>query len=147
MTEYELFQRAAQRLEESNEPTCIQTIMAVCPNTIVFCSSFFMLYYAYNVKGTNMEYTSPFVSTILSIIMFLMCILIIAYRHHIDFEFLSPMYKIIIRINIFHLILCGSFVSYVKTSGNYSTYFTWLYVVTIPIAILSFIPFVVYSYS
>lgn len=50
--------------------------------------------------------------------------------------------EVILRINVFQLILCGSFITYVKNSLDYSTYFTWLYIVTIPILILIAIPFV-----
>jgi hypothetical protein len=150
-SEYELFYQAVQRLEESpitNEPTMIQTIMAIVPNTIVCASSFFMLCYAYSVKGNpDMEPTSTIVSTILSFIIFIMCILSIAYQHHDKYDFISCIYPIIIRINLFQLIVCGSFISYVQTSGNYSTYFTWLYVITIPIIIMSFLPFVTGAYS
>lgn len=72
-----------------------------------------------------------------------MCGLIIAYHHHEQYETLPAIYELIGRINLFHLLVCSCFIIYVKMGdNNYSTYFTWLYVLTIPIMILSIIPFI-----
>ena len=144
LSEYDALQRAIARIDE---PTIPQTIMAIVPITMTFFNSLFMIWYAFDVKGTNMESTSPLVSTILSIFTCLMCIIGIAYRHHQKYEMVSSTFSIIIRINIFHLILCGSFISYINTHGAYTTYMTWLYVVTIPIILISLVPFVAGIYS
>lgn len=128
-------------MEQLDEPTQSQTYMAIVPPLMVFSSSLFMLWFAYIVKGSS-ESKSPIVSTILSIEMLLMCMLILFYRHHERYDMVPFIYRIIIRINLLHLIVCSCFISYVKMSGdNYSTYFTWLYILTIPIMILSISPF------
>ena len=144
LSEYDSLQRAIQRMDE---PTVSQTVMAIVPITMIFFNSLFMVWYAFDVKGTNMESTSPLVSTILSAVVFMMCILGIAYRHHQKYDMVPSTLSIIIRINIAHLILCGSFIPYIKSHGEYSTYMTWLYAITIPMIIISLVPFVAGIYS
>jgi hypothetical protein len=144
ISEHDLLERAIQRMDE---PTTSQTAMAVIPMTITFFDSLFIVWYAYDVKGTDMEATSPVVSTILSTFTFLICILGIAYRHHQKYDMVPSTFHILIRINIFHLILCGSFIPYIKSHGEYNTYMLWLYVITIPMILISLVPFVAGIYS
>lgn len=144
LSEYDALQRAIARIDE---PTIPQTLMAVGPITMTFFNSLFMVWYAFDVKGTDMESTSPLVSTILSVVIFLTCILGIAYRHHQKYEMVPSTFSIIIRINVAHLILCGSFIPYINSHGEYSTYMTWLYAITIPMILISLVPFVAGIYS
>ena len=139
----ESFDEEQQTLYRINRPSNIQTFMGIVPALMVFSSSVFMMWFAYAVKNTSDgRLLSPILSTILSFEMLFMCGLIIAYRHHEQYELLPSMYEVIIRINLFHLIICSCFISYVKMGAdNYSTYFIWLYVLTIPIMILSIYPF------
>ena len=126
-----------------HRPSNIQTFMGVVPALLVFTSSLVMMWFAYDVKDTpEWRATSPIVSTILSFEMLIMCCLIIAYEHHEQYELLPSMYEFIARINLFHLIVCSCFIIYVKMGADhYPTYLTWLYVLTIPIMILSICPF------
>lgn len=118
--------------------------MGMVPALLVFISSLVMMWYAYDVKDSpEWRTTSPIVSTILSFEMLIMCGLIIAYDHHEQYELLPSMYEIIARINVFHLIICSCFIMYVKMGDdNYTTYLTWLYVLTTLIMILSICPFI-----
>ena len=124
-------------------PSNVQTFMGIVPALLVFTSSLVMMWFAYDVKDSpEWRTTSPIVSTILSFEMLIMCGLIIMYNHHDQYELLPSMYEIIARINVFHLLICSCFIIYVKMGdGNYATYLTWLFVVTIPIMILSICPF------
>jgi len=144
LSEYDALQRAIARIDE---PTVLQTVMGIGPMTITFFNSLFMVWYAFDVKGTDMESTSPTVSTLLSAVTLLMCILGIAYRHHDTYKIVSSTFEVIIRITVFHLIICGSFTVYIKTHGDYTTYMTWLYVITIPIIVISLVPFLSGVYS
>jgi len=133
-----------QTLYRINRPSNIQTFMGIVPALMVFSSSLVMLWFAYDVSDMpEWRTTSPVVSTVLSLEMLVMCGIIIAYDHHEQYETLPAIYKLIGRINLFHLLVCSCFIIYVKMGdNNYSTYFTWLYVLTIPIMILSIIPFI-----
>jgi len=124
-------------------PSNVQTFMGIVPALLVFTSSLVMMWFAYDVKDSpEWRTTSPIVSTILSFEMLIMCGLIIMYDHHEQYELLPSMYEIIARINVFHLLICSCFIIYVKMGdGNYATYLTWLFVLTIPIMILSICPF------
>ena len=117
--------------------------MGIVPALLVFTSSLVMMWFAYDVKDSpEWRTTSPIISTVLSFEMLVMCGLIIAYDHHEQYEILPSMYEIIARITAFHLLVCSCFIVYVKMSDdNYATYLTWLYVLTIPIMILSICPF------
>ena len=136
-------------LHRLDRPTIPQICMALIPALMTFFSSICMLWFAYEVKGTpTWEPMSPIVSTILSVEMLAMCLLEIMYPHHEQYELFPFFYKIIIRMNLFHVVVCASFISYVKMgTDNYTTYFTWLCVITIPITILSIVPYILYIYS
>ena len=139
----ESFDEERQILYRINRPSNVQTFMGMIPALLVFSSSLVMLWFAYDVKDSpEWRTTSPIVSTVLSLEMLVMCALIIVYDHHVQYELLPSMYEIIARINAFHLLVCSCFIVYVKMGDdNYATYLTWLYVLTIPIMILSICPF------
>jgi hypothetical protein len=139
----EQFDEERHTLYRISQPSNVQIFMGMVPALLVFISSLVMMWYAYDVKDVpEWRTTSPIVSTILSFEMLIMCGLIIAYDHHEQYELLPSMYEIIARINVFHLLICSCFIMYVKMGDdNYTTYLTWLYVLTIPIMILSVCPF------
>jgi hypothetical protein len=139
----EQFDEERYTLYRISQPSNVQIFMGIVPALLVFTSSLVMLWFAYDVKDiSDWRTTSPIVSTVLSFEMLIMCGIIIAYDHHEQYELLPSMYEIIARINMFHLLVCSCFIVYVKMSDdNYATYLTWLYVLTIPIMILSICPF------
>ena len=139
----EQFDEERQTLYRINRPSNVQTFMGLVPALLVFTSSLVMMWFAYDVKDLpEWRTTSPIVSTILSFEMLIMCGLIIMYDHHEQYALLPSMYEIIARINVFHLLICSCFIMYVKMGdNNYATYLTWLFVLTIPIMILSICPF------
>jgi hypothetical protein len=139
----EQFDEERQTLYRISQPSNIQIFMGMVPALLVFTSSLVMLWFAYDVKDSpEWRTTSPIVSTVLSFEMLIMCGVIIVYDHHEQYELLPSMYEIIARINVFHLLICSCFIMYVKMGDdNYATYLTWLYVLTIPIMILSVCPF------
>jgi hypothetical protein len=140
----EQFDEERQTLYRIRQPSNIQIFMGMVPALLVFISSLVMMWYAYDVKDVpEWRTTSPIVSTILSFEMLIMCGIIIMYDHHEQYELLPSMYEIIARINVFHLIVCSCFIMYVKMGDdNYTTYLTWLYVLTTLIMILSICPFI-----
>jgi hypothetical protein len=133
-----------QTLYRISQPSNVQIFMGMVPALLVFTSSLVMLWFAYDVKDSpEWRTTSPIVSTILSFEMLIMCGIIIAYDHHEQYVLLPSMYEIIARINVFHLLVCSCFIMYVKMGDdNYTTYLTWLFVLTIIIMILSICPFI-----
>ena len=139
----EQFDEERHTLYRINRPSNIQTFMGIVPALLVFTSSLVMMWFAYDVKDSpEWRTTSPIVSTILSFEMLIMCGLIVMYDHHEQYELLPSAYEFIARINVFHLLVCSCFIMYVKMGDdNYITYLTWLYVLTIPIMILSICPF------
>jgi cytochrome bd-type quinol oxidase subunit 2 len=146
LTEYGALQVAITRLE--NQPTVYQRIMAIVPMFIIMVCSTVILYYSYTAQGnTDAEKWAPNIATILSIVMLICEVLMIAYRHHEKYEMIRTMAEIMLRVNIIHLIICGSCVSYIKTSGTYSTYFILVFLTTIPIYILSISPVMCGIYS
>jgi len=140
-TEQHIIQLAMERLEE---PTVFQLLIAFFPCTMILSSCMVILADAYQARGNHeKEVQSTILATILSVVILISSLLFIAVRqHYTRFEIIRGIMEVILRINIFQLIVCGSFITYVKNSLDYSTYFTWLYVVTIPILILIAIPFV-----
>jgi hypothetical protein len=146
LIEYEIVQQALERIETNsnvNGPTNLQRVMAIVPILIVMMCSMIILYYAYDARGVpSMEQSAPIYATILSIVMMIMEIAMICYQHHDRYTSIRTIAEIMIRFNFFHLIICGSFITYVKNSGNYPTYFTWVCTLTIPIYLLSLSPFV-----
>jgi len=137
---YELVQVPLQQIEQ--RPTVSQYFIAVAPTLFIFLASTTILIYEYQAKGTkSLEASAPSLATLLSVMMLFFEIILIVYRNHERFEILRSLMEIILRINIIHLIISASFISYEKTTGDYSTYFTWSYVCTIPIVLLSGFPF------
>jgi cytochrome bd-type quinol oxidase subunit 2 len=137
--QYELVQVPLQQVEH---PTIKQYFMAVIPTLFIFLASSTILIYNYEAKGTkSLEASAPSLATILSVMMMLFEIIIIAYKNHERFEILRSLMDIILRINLVHLIISASFIPYQKTTGDYSTYFTWSCVCTVPIILLSGFPF------
>ena len=141
LTEYGAIQIAMERIE--NRPTTTQRAMAIVPFLIIMLCCMIILYYTYAARGNSSAETfAPVLATILSTVMLVTELIIIAYRHHPSYEPVQSVANIMVRFNIFHLIVCASCASYVKTSDGYNTYFTWSYVLTIIIYLISFIPFV-----
>jgi hypothetical protein len=142
-TEYEMLELALNRMgvPPQNRPTDGQYLMAFAMPLLIFFSSITILMYANIVKGTLFETTSPIVSTCFSAIMLIIECICIAYKHHEQYAMIPSIMEIIVRIQIFHLIICGSFASYVSTSHDYGTYDTWIHVVTMPLILLSIFPF------
>ena len=137
---YELVQVSYPRIE--NRPSIGQYFIAVAPTLFIFLASSTILIYEYQVKGTpSLEASAPSLATLLSAMMLFFEIILIAYRNHERYEILQSLMQIIIRINLVHLIITASFISYEKTTGDYSTYFTWSYICTVPIVLLSGLPF------
>jgi FlaA1/EpsC-like NDP-sugar epimerase len=124
-------------------PRTIDYVIAVLPTLIVIFDSIIMLTLASHAKGTpEQEYASPMISTILSIIIFIVSLVGIMYQHHEEFEIIPIFFKIIIRINVFQSVICAMFVMYLKNNiDQYSTYLTFLYITTIPIIFLAILPF------
>jgi len=137
---YELVQVPLQRIEQ--RPSISQYFIAVAPTLFIFLASSTILIYEYQAKGTkSLEAAAPSLATLLSALMMVFEVILIAYRNHERFEILQSLMQIILRINLVHLIISASFISYEKTTGDYSTYFTWSYVCTVPIVLLSGLPF------
>jgi len=147
-TEYELVEMAIVRMEASS--SLKQTFFYYVPLwmiTIICSSILYVAYYARDIMelrsvSANLTAWSSFAMLIIEIVF-------IAYRHPIQFEWAKSLIEVALRLNLFHLIIMASFVSYVKTSGDFTTYFTWSYILTIPILILSLIPILtrMYGYS
>jgi hypothetical protein len=155
-TEYEMMELALQRvqgLEQSEQraqsepslriPTDGQYVMAAAMPLLLFFSSVTLLIYAGIVKGTTSEKTSPVLSTCISISMLIFEGVCILYKHHEQYMMIPSIMEIMARVQIFHLIICGSFVPYVNTTNDYGTYYTWIHVLTLPLILLSIFPFLV----
>ena len=146
-TEYEMMELAMNRLggppiqPSLRIPTDGQYLMAAAIPLLLFFSSITLLIYAGIVKDTPSEKTSPILSTCLSIAMLIFECVCIAYKHHEQYEMIPSIMEIMVRVQIFHLIICGSFVPYVNTSKDYGTYYTWIHVITMPLILFSIFPF------
>ena len=141
-TEYEMVHVALDRMNQIDEiPTDGQYVMAAAIPLLLFFISVTLLIYAGIVKGTTSEKTSPVLSTGLSVAMVIFECVCIAYKHHRQYMMIPSIMEIMVRVQIFHLIICGSFVSYVNTTKDYSTYYTWIHVLTLPLILLSIFPF------
>ena len=141
LTEYGAIQIAMERIE--NRPTTMQRVMATVPFLLIMFCCMIILYYTYIARGNiDAEAFAPTLATILSTVMVVTELLIIAYRHHPSYEKVASVANVMVRFNVFHLIVCASCMVYVKTSGGYNTYFAWSYVLTIIIYLIAFIPFV-----
>lgn len=143
-TEYEMVNVALDRMNQIDEiPTDGQYVMAAAMPLLLFFSSVTLLIYAGIVKGTTSEKTSPVLSTCISISMLIFEGVCIAYKHHQQYAMIPSIMEIMARIQIFHLIICGSFVPYVNTTKDYGTYYTWIHVLTMPLILLSIFPFLI----
>ena len=122
-------------------PTLLNYLMAFIPCLIVLFNSFFAMVYSYYAWGT---YEATVVSTVLSGFMFITEIVAMIYKQHYEFEKIQTLLELIARFNFFQLVFVSASISYVKTMGadGYTTYFTLLYLTTIPMFCLSSIPFV-----
>jgi hypothetical protein len=141
LTEYGAIQIAIERIE--NRPTTMQRAMAIGPFLLIMLCCMIILYDTYIARGNiDAEAFAPVLATILSTVMIITEILIIAYHHHPIYEAVPFIANVMIRFNVFHLIVCASCAIYVKTSNGYNTYFAWSYVLTLIIYLISFSPFV-----
>ena len=141
LTEFTVLQIAIERIE--NRPTNAQRAMAIVPFLLIMLCCMTILYYTYIARGnSSAEAFAPVLASILSTVMIITEFLIMAYRHHPSYIKVESVANVMVRFNIFHLIVCGSCASYVKTSDGYNTYFTWSYVLTLIIYLISFSPFV-----
>ena len=141
LTEFTILQMAIERIE--NRPTTMQRVMATIPFLLIMMCCMTILYHTYIARGNaSDEAFAPVLATILSTVMIITEFLIMAYRHHPSYEKVESVANVMLRFNVFHLIVCGSCASYVKTSGGYNTYFAWSYVLTLIIYLISFSPFV-----
>jgi len=146
--EYELVEMAIVRMEASS--SLKQTLFYYVPLWILTILTSVVLYVAYYARdNTELRSVSADLSSWSSFVMLMVEILFIVYRHPVQFEWAKSFIEIALRINLFHLIISASFVAYIKTNGDYSTYFILLYILTIPILLLSFIPILIrmYGYS
>lgn len=141
LTEYGAVQIAIERIE--NQPTTAQRVMATIPFLLIMMCCMIILYYTYIARGNiDDEAFAPILATILSFVMIITEFLIMAYRHHPSYEKVESVANVMVRFNIFHLIVCASCMVYVKTGDGYNTYFAWSYVLTLIIYLISFSPFV-----
>lgn len=141
LTEFTVLQIAMERIEP--QPTTAQRAMATIPFLIIMMCCMIILYYTYIARGNALdEAFAPTLATILSFVMIITELLIMAYRHHPSYEKVASVANIMVRFNIFHLIVCASCMVYVKTGDGYNTYFAWSYVLTLIIYLISFSPFI-----
>ena len=144
-TEYELVELALQRMQSAQRvesiPSDGQYIMAVVTPLFILFSSIIILIYANVANHTEYEKTSPILSTCFSAIMLIIECVSICYHHHPQYAMIPTIMELLARVQIFHLIICGSFVPYVATSKDYGTYDTWIHVITMPLILLSIFPF------
>jgi hypothetical protein len=123
-------------------PRMLDYVAALLPTLIILCSSIVILIFSYYAKGNQlMEHLAPTVSSILSGEMFFLEIIIILYPHHERFDIVPLVFSIVARFNFVHLAFVAAFISYVSTTNDYGTYLTWVTVLTIPIIMLTIIPF------
>ena len=148
MTEYELLELAMVRMDANS--SLKQTLMYYIPLWIITILCGAILYIAYYARDIiELRSVSADLSAWSSFVMIVMEIVFIAYRHPVQFEWASTLMELAVRINLLHLIVSGSCVAYIKTNGDYSTYFTLIYVLTIPILLLSLTAILrrMYTYS
>jgi len=147
-TEYELVEMAIVRMEASS--SLPQTLMYYIPLWILTILSTAILYVAYYGRDiVELRTVSANLSAWSSFVMLIVEILSIAYRHPVQFEWARGLMEFTLKINVLHTIIAASSVAYIKTDGAYSTYFTLIYVLTIPILLLSLSPILIrmYGYS
>ena len=147
-TEYELVEMAIVRMDASS--SLPQTLMYYIPLWILTILTTAILYVAYYGRDiVDLRPVSANLSAWSSFVMLIVEILFIAYRHPIQFEWARGLMELTLKINVLHTIIAASSVAYIKTDGAYSTYFTLIYVLTIPILLLSLSPILIrmYGYS
>jgi hypothetical protein len=147
-TEYELVEMALIRMESNH--SLKNTLMYYIPLWILTILSSAILYVAYHAQEIiDLRIVSANLSAWSSFVMLITEIVFIAYQHPPAYEWASTLTEFTLRINVIHAIIAASCVAYIKTDGDYSTYFILIYVLTIPILLLSFIPILVrmYGYS
>lgn len=147
-TEYELVEMALIRMEASS--SLPQTLMYYIPLWILTILTSAILYVAYYAREiVELRTVSANLSAWSSFVMLIVEILFIAYRHPVQFEWARGLMEFTLKINVLHTIIAASSVAYIKTDGAYSTYFTLIYVLTIPILLLSLSPILIrmYGYS
>jgi len=147
-TEYELVEMAIVRMEASS--SLKQTLFYYVPLWILTILSSAILYVAYYAREiVELRTVSANLSAWSSFAMLIVEILFIAYRHPVQFEWARGLMEFTLRINLLHTIVAASCVAYIKTDGEYSTYFILIYVLTIPILLLSLSPILIrmYGYS
>jgi len=147
-TEYELVEMALVRMEASS--SLPQTLMYYIPLWILTILTSAILYVAYYAREiVDLRTVSANLSAWSSFVMLIVEILFIAYRHPVQFEWARGLMEFTLKINVLHTIIAASSVAYIKTDGAYSTYFTLIYVLTIPILLLSLSPILIrmYGYS
>jgi hypothetical protein len=148
MDEYQIVELALQRMGEPpylqllpRIRTGFQIFMGIFPICILIVFPIVLLAYSLGAMGDPaQEANAPVLSTVFSSIMLVTCIIFICFQHHETYEFLCIFVEIYLRFNIFHLIVCGSFAVYIKNKGEYSTYYLWIQITTIPMLIVILIP-------
>jgi hypothetical protein len=146
--EYELVELAIVRMEASS--SLKQTLFYYVPLWILTILTSVVLYVAYYARTIiELRSVSADLSAWSSFVMIVMEIVFIAYRQPVQFEWASTLMELAVRINVLHAIITASCVAYIKTNGDYSTYFTLIYVFTIPILLLSLTAILrrMYTYS
>jgi hypothetical protein len=148
MTEYELLELAMVRMDASS--SLKHTLIYYIPLWIITILCGAILYIAYYARTIiELRSISADLSAWSSFVMIVVEIVFIAYRHPVQFEWASTLMELALRINVLHAIITASCVAYIKTNGDYSTYFTLIYVFTIPILLLSLTAILrrMYTYS
>jgi hypothetical protein len=147
-TEYELLEMALVRMQSNH--SLKNTLMYYIPLWIITILCGAILYVSYHARTIiELRSVSADLSAWSSFGMIVMEIVFIAYQHPVQFEWASTLMEFALRINVLHAIITASCVSYIKTNGDYSTYFTLIYVFTIPILLLSLTAILrrMYTYS
>jgi hypothetical protein len=148
MDEYRIVELALQRMGEPpylqllpRTRTPLHIFMGIFPIGILIIFPIVLLTYSLMAMGNPVqEEKAPILSTVFSSIMLVTCIIYICFQHHETYEFLTVFVEIYLRFNVFHLIVCGSFAVYIKNKGEYSTYYLWIQMTTIPMLIVILIP-------
>jgi hypothetical protein len=151
MDEYRAIEIALQRMGEQpylqllpQDPTLFQMFMGTFPICLLIVFPIVLLADSLGAMGNPVqEAVAPILSTVLSSIMLVTCIIYICFRHHETYEFLTFFVEIYLRFNVFHLIVCGSFAVYIKNKGEYSTYYLWIQLTTIPMLLVILIPILI----
>lgn len=117
---------------DNNDDNKHAIFLHTCLWTLVI-GSIVILYTAYHTP-----YTQTIVTGI-STVMLCIEILAIAYKNPIQYEWVKEYIEFAFRINICHLIMASTFIYYINYA-EFSTYFTFVCIFTIPILVLSVTP-------